>query len=214
MNKDTYHEILYHLDIDDIKAFCSSAKDGAQICHDEAFWLNLFKRDNVILFNKGNHYQEWVNEYKKSVKASLMATHLLDLLMIEATNGYAVAIMKFKTNKLKPLLSNQIIKKYSLYLKNFPNTSFIINVNKHLKLSMSLYFNNENKFNDILKDDLLTLLTKIFYYHPNINVTDEKRQPYIVKDLNQVYDDKGNPLTITRFNLKTLEDRKLYWDKL
>ena len=215
MNKDTYHEILYHLDIDDIQSFCSLSIDNKTICNDSSFWINLFKRDNVILFRKATNYHEWVNEYRKSLKASRMAKHLLDLLMVEAKKGYAVAFIQFKTNVLKPLLPNQMIDMYSLYLDKYRETSFVINVNRELKLFMSLYFNNEtNKIHDILKDDLLTLLIKIFYNYPNINVTDEKRQPYIVKDLNQVYDDIGNPLTITRFNFKTLEDRKLYWDKL
>lgn len=106
---------------------------------------------------------------------------------------------------------------YSLPLDKYKNASVVISVNKELQLSISLDYSinrtKKDKYN-ILRKDLLSLLTKIFYYYPNINVTDEKRQPYIVRDINEVYDHKGYPLIITRFNLKTLEDRKLYWDML
>lgn len=217
MNIDLYHEILFHLNINDIKNFCSCRKT---LYLDTSFWVNLFKRDKLLLFTKQLKYDKWLDEYRKSLKASLIGKYLLVLLVKEAGNSivnrFSYAYMTFLTKDIKPLLPEKLIEKYVLSQNN---TSLIIKIRcytcsigtkeEHFKYFLSFINNNillpyiEFSYNDIL-----LLLTKIFYYFSSINVVDNIGDSYNKCS----YDYKKLDDITLYWKYKKLNDRKLYWE--
>ena len=214
MNKDTYQEILSYLSIDDIKAFCSLSTQNQTICNDPLFWINLFKRDKIILFNKELTYQGWINEYKKSLKASQMAKYLVELLIKEAGNSivnrFSDAFISL-TKEIVPLLPNKVIGKYQMAIENLKVIITTEWVDQKFKFYITLGEYKTLDSVELSREKLSHLLTNIFYYYPNTIIIDNRGYPYIIH-LNQNID-----TYISRYELqpnidrKILFDRKLYW---
>lgn len=214
MNKDTYYEILSHLSIDDIKAFCSISIDNQTICNHSSFWINLFKRDNIILFNKGLTYHEWINQYRKSLKASQMADHLVYLLIKEAghsiVNRFSDAFISL-TNNILPLLPNKVIEKYGMALENLQLIITTQWVNQTFKFYISLGKYKTLDRVELSQEELLHLFTNIFYYYPDTIIIDDRGHPYIIH-FNQDIDTYISRYELNpNFYRKKLTDRKFYW---
>lgn len=208
MNIDTYHEILYYLDINDIQSLCTSNKSGLKICNSIEFWINIFNRDKLTIFKNGLDYDDWINEYNKSLKASLMAKYLLELLIKEAgqsiVNRFSIAFISLTS--IMTLLPIKVVNHLGLDVsKLIIYTEWVNSIFKHY-VSLS-DVRNENLI-EMSYTEMLNLLTKIFYNVPYINILDERDYPYIIH-FNQKIDihNELNP----NFYRKKLSDRKLYW---
>lgn len=212
MNKDTYREILYHLDINDIATFRMAAKD-ISICKDASFWINLFNRDHVVLYHHGNDYQEWIHEYRKSVKASQMATDMLNLLIKEASNSMVnrFSYGLIPLDMIAALLPIEITEQYPVMTGNL----VIHTVWKNNKFKFDILLGQLNKMIELSREELLKLLFKFFYHMPTINITDHYKDPYIVNTSQNIEQYisryEMNPYYVRR----KLLDRQTYWrDKL
>ena len=59
LNEEVVNEILMNSNIHDIINLCSTSNQFNNICQDKHFWVNKFKKDNLILIQTHN----WIDSY-------------------------------------------------------------------------------------------------------------------------------------------------------
>ena len=159
MNKDTLTEILLLLSYDDVMSLCSTHPSYNQICYD--FFKNKIYHDyDIIITGK--------EEYKKIHKIEILINQLLKVLdkLITPTNKYSFVTMT---------LPNQYFydNVYEIYFSTDKNTYEITYVSEDKQEEMV-----------INKDDLIKLMVKLMYKHPDMIIEESMLNlPIMYNDL-------------------------------
>ncbi|SHO33311.1 F-box domain [Cedratvirus A11] len=108
-------EVLFSLkEPEDLSRVCSSSRGSRQICSDRSFWREKFRRENLPLLEEGSSFSQWVQIYRKSLRAARKTDERL-------TSGDPIKISLVSldnTDILKPLGQEKQIKHYWLTANN------------------------------------------------------------------------------------------------
>ncbi len=162
LSYDELSEIMLHLDINSIKNLCGTNKQYSQFCENNHFWKNKLVHDKLPIIDNPSSIHDYI-EIKNAY----------DKMLNYKNKNYLVLIVNEDLSVVFPESINEkiIFKNYEyakLYIHLFENsyTSAMINYESHYKgkrLEMHRF-----KFS---KQDLLDLLFRVFYYYPDVIVS-------------------------------------------
>jgi hypothetical protein len=137
---DIIKEILRYVDIYTIINYCSCCKNNI-IKNDNNFWLFIFNRDNIKLYEQTNNLY---NQYIYTTQCIKEASQILTLIDIENI-------------------------KYVYILNNLPSIPLYMIINNiyiYFSVSKELLHNISLINNELTKE----ILTEILYFNPDINI--------------------------------------------
>ena len=80
IDENIWYNIMLNM-TDDLHKICMANKMALKVCHNQYFWENKFKHDDLTLFSNPTSIKEWINEYDKSFKAYTLANKIANALM-------------------------------------------------------------------------------------------------------------------------------------
>lgn len=119
LNLDVNKELLFHLNINDLKSICSSSYQFNKICHDKNFWIQKLKYEKIPLLkplpNSINEYENYI--YFINYTKSLLNNNKISFIKIYFIPNKLFIHLMYNFFKIK--ISNDI--DYSLIIINTKN---------------------------------------------------------------------------------------------
>lgn len=177
-NRDANTLILMELSGDDLLNLCAAFKGINKICYDQDFWNEKFHYDNLPGTPSLNNYVK-INALTKQVDAILNSLILSEALFI---NMDAMVDIKPILSGYPVDISNVNNKKTSiqqLYIRKEQHGKYVVGVTYWAKdWKMLDYFQYETT-----KNHAISILMKIMYYLPNIDILDASDYSFIKNQL-------------------------------
>ena len=220
---DVLRSIALLLRIEAIKNLSSINKSFYSLCCERNLWFEKFKENNLIIINnKIITLRQYMDEYRKVSYATYITNCLINMIEIRGFSiDHHVLWFSpfFSFNDLVNILSkNHLIfdKIKDDDIRKYIAIDIIVGDKGIIGYDSYEQNNDDNednerievlneKYND--KNIIISLITKILYYHPSININDINYLPIVISkniDLEKVE---------TVFEQNIINKRKEYWDE-
>ena len=227
MQEALLYNILMQSDIDSIVQLSLVSKHVKNLT-DKQFWINKFENDKLPLFNQHVIFNDWVNEYKRTLAAKEKAVKFVQLLFIEYDFRNQEHHKYGYVNEFKLTATIRNIKNRPFYhllpdaLKNQVDESLvdasegqaltILLKNNVFSIHYTIVPKNRQfwytniQYNQILtQEELIDTLLKLFYVY-DIDILDQEEMSYFTKSYDPSVILRGKPLEL-------LANRIAYWNK-
>ena len=161
LTEDILMIILLESKLEEIQSLCA-IKKFTYLCNNQ-FWIEIFKRDDIPIFNKLTTIAEWIHEYKKLKNLQIKINAFLD----KVDELGSIASFDSKNTNLKLYLPENFIKKHD---KSFTKIAFFGSFyDDDNNLLYTLYYkDSSSNYNiTITRDQLKTMLMNLLYHYPN-----------------------------------------------
>jgi hypothetical protein len=215
--EDIWRSILLKLKVNDIINISLVNKSLHTLTSEKILWSCKFEEQNLQIINNEeiNNIQQYISEYKKVSYASYKTTCLTNMMIQSATGISAIWLEKDFTIDDILLLNCNIFDNAKNIIKNSRN---YVNLTIGLEGEQSINFHIHNKENHRLvfyvteQHEVIfihSLLNKIFYHFPSIQITDNGDRPIVVSTSYDYicYEDFDSD------TINIICKRKEYWDK-
>jgi hypothetical protein len=155
---DVYYHILLYSDIDTINNLCTSSKHGIPICNDVNFWLDKFDYANIPIWLPYKHFvaKDWIHLYKSYDKA----VDTVEYILSHTNNKYI-----FEVNMDDDIVSLLPVK----IVTRFDNTLYVTVGTTRTGTTLYVLYGTHHFV--ISKENLIKLITKIYFLYPHVIYT-------------------------------------------
>lgn len=206
-NNDIYGLIISSSDICNLTNLSSVNTNFHKMC--VALIKDTFREKELTIINNNIvTYNDFLDEYKKVSLATYNTTCIINLIKIECKTNHKntcsrVSGIDFNNNIFLPFIFS-------------PTVLNKININSTNKIHITMLMDWENSMKNIryFVDNILItkekcihseMINKIFYYYPNILITDVDYHQFIIH--------KNGKMIGEQYNELRINNRKLYWEE-
>ena len=216
---DVWRLILLICRVRDITNLCSVDKFLYNLCCEKSLWYEKFEEKNLVIVNdKVTSISQYIDEYKKVSHASYTTNCLVNMIMCDKYD-IQWRICRFGLYFVIDELTKILNKNHIVFIKIKDNLEKYIKISIKIRERGTIYY----RLHDVNEDDRRTnsgvniltetcdknytvsLINKILYNYPSINITDDNCIPLVVSKYN-----------LDDYNMwfKNLHpERKEYWDE-
>lgn len=220
---DVLRSIILILRIDAIKNLGSIDKSFYFLCSERNLWLEKFKENNLVIINdKINTLSQYTDEYRKISYATYITNCLINMIEIKKFSiEYNICWFRVLINDLINILPKDhpvFVKiKDNNYNKKYINISIAVAIEDGGVIGYTTYKNPDDENNEMIvilhekyndKNVIISLITKILYYHPSININDINHIPIVITK-KTIFDNDN----FGEYGETIIDNRIKYWDE-
>ncbi len=226
---DILREIILILRVNDIKSLCCVHESFYNLCGEKNLWLTKFKEKDLDIINmKINSLSEYICEYRKVSYATYKTLKIINMVKRRdcAVPNYVLWIPpQFLIDDIVLIKDDPIFNaSKNINLENY--ISIDIEIGDKGKVDYYLYDTNNrhpHEYNDkngikILTENydnkkfVISLINKILYYYPLIEICDINYSAVIIHSDNHLYYSLSCSY-YDNYDRKIITIRKEYWDE-
>jgi len=207
--------VLLNSKINDVKSLYLVDKTFNSLCCEKSLWLEKFKEKELVMIDdKINTFSQYLDEYKKVSYALYTASCLIKYIINAKYRLYKN--MCFFDRISYNNLDNILMSNHPVFteIKENDNSKEYINISIEIGNEGKIYYGSHNddnhkfdrqyteKYNDIIH--IPSLISKILYYHPALDIHDVDCNPIIILENSEIELD---------WNRHKLYERIKYWEK-
>lgn len=175
---ENYENIMLYLNLKDIYRLCRINTSLQHICKNNNFWYRKFTLDYNFITAKSNH---WEKEYVAVYNASIQAYELINKLLLfdnKSRGSHSFMIQIPDVKYVDMFWVPNFLLYDEAFEENIHNLFFYVCKSSCNKKTIML--GNYDKKSDLLINNRITIkefidfLTKLLYYHNNVDFVNEK----------------------------------------